>query len=418
MDIQRPATNKKRNRRIAAVVGAGIGLSLLTIAAWSVAQRPPGVDRDLVYPGVVRRGEFIHQVTAAGKLWAPEIRSVTNQSEGVIERVHVLAGHAVEPDDVLVELSSPTLRQELADAEAELEAAEADEFVRQAESEDELLNLQNSLADAIGSYEEAQIKANAERALDAENATNDLKVLSAVNQAEQAQRRVEIAQAKVDGYPEMRAARDAAAQSKLDQQRRKVERLRERVDELEVRAGFSGVVQEVSVEEGERLSAGQEVARVVNPKILIARVGVSERDAGLIEHGQAVRLEMGREVIAGKVTRIDPAVTDRLVTVDVDLVGEPTRQLRPDLTVTARIEIQRVADTLVLDKPAGLREDAESVELFRFTDEDQRRAEKVRVEVGRFSASEVEILSGLEAGDRVILANMTDWLEEPVIRIR
>jgi HlyD family secretion protein len=115
--------------------------------------------------------------------------------------------------------------------------------------------------------------------------------------------------------------------------------------------------------------------------------------------------------------RIDPAVSERLVTVDVALTGDAERQLRPDLTVTARIVIDRVPDTLVVDRPAGLRDDAEKVELFRL-DRDGNRASRVSVEIGRISARSVEIVGGLEAGDRIILADMTEWIEEPEIRIR
>lgn len=418
MDIQRPASNKRRNQRIAAIVGVVGAFALLTTVAWTVARRPPGVDRDLTFPGDVRRGEFLYEVTASGKLYAPEIRSVTNQSEGVIERIYVLAGHSVEPDDVLMELSSPNLHQELADAQAELEAAEAEEFVRVAEADDRYLELESALADATAQFETAQLEAEAEQLLYERDASSDLDLQRKVNAAAQQRRRVEIAQAQLDGYPEMREARDMAAQAKLDQTRRKVQRLQERVDDLRVRAGYYGVIQQVSVEAGERLSAGTEVARVVNPGLLIARVGVSERDAPLVDIGQPVRIEIGRETIAGKVTRVDPAVIDNLVTIDVDLVEESARQLRPDTSVTARIEIDRVQETLVLDRPPGLRNDQKTVELFRYIDRDGRRAEKVTVTIGRVSAREVEILSGLSAGDRVILSDMQDWLEEPVIRVR
>jgi RND family efflux transporter MFP subunit len=196
-----------------------------------------------------------------------------------------------------------------------------------------------------------------------------------------------------------------------------LERLQERVRDLEVRADVAGIVQEVAVEVGQRVSDGTEVARIVNPEILIARVRVSERDAALVELDQPVRLEMGRETMEGKVMRIDPAVRERLVEVDVELTSEPTRQLRPDLTVTARVVIDRVAETLVVDRPAGLRDDAEAVELFRL-DRDGKRASRVSVGIGRISARAVEIVSGLEAGDRIILADMTESIEEPVIRIR
>jgi RND family efflux transporter MFP subunit len=417
MDIQRPATNKRRNKNIALIASAAAGFILLTFFAISFAGRPPGVDRDLIFDGEVARGEFIHEVTAAGSLYAPEIRSVTNESSGVVEVIHVLAGHVVKPDDVLMVLSSPNLQQELNDAQAELDSALAEERLRLANAENEFLSLQSELADAVGRYEEAQITANGQLLLQRENATTQINVTSAVNSAAQAQRRVEIAQTKVDSYPERRAAEDARAEAKLDQQRRKLERLEERFRDLEVRAGVAGVVQEVAVEVGQQIGDGTEVARVVNPEILIARVRVSERDAALVEVGQKVRLEMGRDTTEGVVQRIDPAVQERLVTVDVELTGEPDRQLRPDLTVTARIVIDRVPDTLVVDRPAGLRDDAEEVELFRL-DRDGNRASRVSVQIGRISARSVEVLGGVEAGDRIILADMTEWIEEPEIRIR
>ena len=417
MDIQRPATNKRRNRGIALIGAAVTAFILLTALAVSFARRPPGVDRDLVFDGEVARGEFIHEVTAAGSLYAPEIRSVTNQSDGVVEVIHVLAGQVVAPDDVLMELSSPSLQQELADAEAEVGSGLAEERLRVANAEDKHLSLQSELADAVGTYEEAKLNADAQTMLQEENATTLINLTSAVNRAEQARRRMEIAQQKVDSYPETRAAEDAKAAATLDQQRRKLERLQERVRDLHVRADVAGVVQEVAVEVGQRLGNGTEVARVVNPEILIARVSVSERDAALVEIDQHVRLEMGRDTTEGKVMRIDPAVSERLVTVDVALTGETERQLRPDLTVTARIVIDRVPETLVLDRPAGLRDDAEKVELFRL-DRDGNRASRVSVGIGRISARSVEIVSGLEAGDRVILADMTEWIEETEVRIR
>src|SRR5690606_9332064 len=143
MDIKKPANNKRRNRRIAGAAAAGVGVVSLGWFAFSLAQRPPAVSRDLVWDGVVTRGEFVHEVTASGSLYAPELRSVTNQSDGVVERVLVLAGETVEPDDVLIVLSSPNLLQELADAEAELASVMADETLRAANAKDKELNLQS-----------------------------------------------------------------------------------------------------------------------------------------------------------------------------------------------------------------------------------------------------------------------------------
>ena len=417
MDIQRPATNKKRNRRLASIGGVVVALGALTYLAVSLASRPVGVDGDVLWSEAVARGEFVHEVAANGSLIAPEIRAITNRSEGVVERIVVLPGHVVGPDDVLVELSSPTLKDNLEDARFELDAAEAEEKLRQAQADDKLLDMRANVANADADYTSARLESEANDALGESNIVSAIEIERARIRAQQLLERLEAERAKLARYPETRAAEDAAAEAKLAQQRQKVARLEEQADDLFVRAGMSGVVREVNVEAGERVTAGSDIARIVNPELLIARVSVSERDADRVEIGQDVRLEIGRDVVAGKVTRIDPTVRDRVVAVDVDLVGAATNSFRPDVGVTARIELDRVADTLLLGKPAGMRDEQESIALFRLLG-DGDRAERVIVEIGRASARQVEILSGLEPGDEIILADMTEWIDEPIVRIR
>jgi HlyD family secretion protein len=416
LDVKRPATNKRRNRRIAAGGAATLALVALTALAVNLAARPPGVDGDALWSSRVTRGEFVHEVAASGTLIATEIRAITNRSEGVVEHIAVLPGEVVGPDDVLVELSSPQLQNDLEDARYELEAAKAEEQLRQAQAADKLLDMQANVASAEAEYTSAQLESDAKTALGENQVASALEIEQARIRAEQLQKRLDAERAKLERYPETRAAEDAAAEAKLAQQRQKVMRLQRQADDLSVRAGMDGVVQEVNVEPGKRATPGTDIARIVNPKLLIARVRVSERDESRVEIGQPVRVEIGRETVDGRVSRIDPTVRDRLVTVDVELVGESKTPLRPDTSVTARIELERVPDTLLLDRPVQLRDEDETVLLFRRIDGD--RAERVRVEVGRASPRQIEILSGLEPGDDVILADMSEWVDEPVVRMR
>lgn len=418
MDIQRSGGPQRRNKRAMLVIAAGVGALLLAVVAFSFASRPPAIDGSLAWSGEVRQGEFVHEVTAAGSLSAPELRSVTNRSEGIVERVHVLPGHAVGPDDVLVELSSISLVDELQKARSALVAAEAEEQLRRAKAEDELLNLQVTLAGIEVDYQDAKFQNEAQQRLEQVRATSELEARRAAMREEQEKRRLDAARAQLDHHPKSRAAQDAVATAKLTQQRRDVERMQEQLDDLKIRAGFSGVVQNIEAQAGQRLGAGSEVARIVNADKLIARVGVSERDAALVQTGQPARLEMGRRTLTGKVTRVEPVVNQqRMVTVDIALDGEGHEGLRPDLSVTARIEISRVADTLVLERPAALNDGSKSARLFRL-DADGDEAQRVDVTLGRFSARHVEIVSGLKAGDQVILADMTEWVDEPELRIR
>jgi len=417
MDVQRSGVRKRQYRRQLLAGSAVVGLGLLVWLAFSMAGRPGAVDKELVWSGEVRRGEFAHEITAAGSLVAPEIRTVTNRSDGVVERVLVLPGHVVGPEDVLVELSSPTLGDDLQKARSALDAAEADDRLQRAQAENENLNQQVTLAGIEADYTTAQFEADAKQKLATTRAVSEIDLRSAVQKAQQQKRRLDAARAQFERYPQTRAAQDAAAAAKLDQQRREVARLTRQIADLKVRAGFAGVVQTVDVEVGKRLTVGTQIARVVNPKNLIARVKVSERDAALVQVGQEARLEMGRSTLTGKVTRVEPTVQDRLVTLDIALSGDDRTGLRPDLSVTARIEIARVPDTLVLDRPAALRDDQTQARLFRL-DDGGKSATRVEVQIGRISARQVEIVRGLKAGDRVILADTTEWADESQIRIR
>lgn len=417
MDIKLPDPQKRRRARLIAAIAASVGFIALLATAWALANRPPAIDRDDVWTARVTRGELVHEISASGTLVALELRAVTNRSEGVVEAIHVLPGHVVKPDDVLIEMSSPALEEELVDARWQLAAAEAERKLSEMESENRYLDIVAQLASAEAEYTTARLELEAHEELGDERITPELEIERVRLRVQQLERRMEAERARLASYSGYRQAQEDAQRSKVEQLRDKVARLESRVADLAVRAGMHGVVQEVDAKEGERLQAGHAVARIVNPGRLIARIGVSERDAALVEDGLPVRLEVGREIVVGHVTRIDPTVRDRLVTVDVTLDDTGRAQLRPDLSVLARVELQRVDDVLVLDRPVGLRGAYETLELFRLRSGGDR-AERVTVETGRASARQVEIVSGLDEDDVVIIADLSEWAEQPVLRIR
>jgi HlyD family secretion protein len=417
MDVQRAGVRKRKQRSAAAAAGAGVLVLLLLAVGLSLASRPAAVDGGAIWSGTVTRGELVHEITAAGTLVAPELRAVTNRSEGVVERIRVLPGQSVEPDDVLLDMSSPQLEEDLVNARWDLSAAEAEADLARGDLENTRLDIVAKLADAEAEYTSAKLELDAQQELSEQRIASKIDVERARVRADEWLKRLDAERARLEGQDRYRKAKLQAADAKVAQSREKVKRLETRVADLHIRAGLSGVVQEVNVQEGEKVAAGEAVARIVNPEHLIARVGVSERDAGLVKNGLPVHLELGRDRLEGVVTRVDPAVRDRLVTVDVALSSKTLHGLRPDLSVTARIELERVEDALILDRPAGLRDGAHEIELFRLS-RSGSTAERVTVEIGRASARQVEILEGLDVGDHVILADLSDWQSHEEIRIR
>jgi HlyD family secretion protein len=193
------------------------------------------------------------------------------------------------------------------------------------------------------------------------------------------------------------------------------ERKRERVDSLMVRAGVAGVVQEMLVEEGQRLALGTNIARVAPPDDLMAELRVPETQARDVLVGQLVRVDTRNGIVEGKVIRIDPAVQSGTVQVDVDLIGKLPRGARPDLSVDGTIEIERLPHVLFTERPAYGQPNT-TVGLYKLV-EGGRYAVRVPVELGRTSVNAVEILKGLAPGDEVILSDTSAWDDNDRIRL-
>lgn len=418
MDVVKAPVPWYRSRRPYLLAVAAAALLVLIGLAWGLNNRAPAVDGDRLWIAEVTRGELLREVTAMGALVATELRAVTNQSEGVVERIRVLPGDLVEPDDVLVEMSSPQLNEELAAARWDLEAAQADEVLQRVEAGNRHLDLVTQHASALSEYTSARIE------LDAREALRDKHVFSAIEiertqlRVEQLRSRLEAEKTRLERFDEFRRASSQSSAARLARQRELVSRLQARVEGLKVVAGTRGVVQEINVQEGERLGLGQAVARIVNPAQLIARVRVSEREAAQVATGQLAQLEVGRETIAGRIRRVDPTVRERMVNVDIDLEPDPLpASFRPELSVSARIELERVDDVLMVSRPAGLRGERETIPVYRLNGS-RDAAERIDVGIGRVSSRQAEVVAGLHPGDRIIINELAELNGEPVIRIR
>lgn len=415
MDIRRSTTRQRTTRRMFWIAAFLAAFALFLVYAVSLAQRPTAIETDAIWFGDVVRGPLVDEVTAAGRLIAPDIRAVTNRTEGVVEQVHVLAGARVEADTVLVTLVAPALEEELAEARWRLEEIEAETVLERIESGNRLLDLEAEVASANAEFISTQLELDAQERLGEGQVYSTLEVERTRLKADQLQKRLAAKQSRLERYASVQEAEQEAAAARLATQRDRVARLERQTLGLEVRAGVAGTVLEVDAEEGERLSAGSALARIVDTSHLIARVGVSERDAARLEIGLPARIEVGRNGMQGRVERIDPGVRNRLVDVDLALETPRPEGLRPDLSVTSRIEIDRIEDTLKVARPAQLDDGANEFTVFRRVADN--RVRRTQVLLGKRSAREVEVHSGVDEGDRIILADMSDWLDHEELRL-
>lgn len=418
MDIRIGNKGRVQRRKIGLATLAGLAFVALMGSAIWMGQRPPAIDGDSIWTGEVTRGELVHEVVAPGRLVATDVRAVTNRSAGVVEQLTVLPGDRVEAGDVLLVMTSPGIDEDLAAARWELAGTRADQALARVESQNRRLDLEAQVASAEADFTTTQMELEAQEQLGEGQVFSALEVERTRLKAAQLRKRMQAERARLDRYDEVQQAEREAAEAQLAALKDRVERLEALREDLNVKASMAGVVLEITPEEGEQLASGTAVARIVNLERLIARVAVDERSAARVQPGLPVSVELGRERLQGEVLRVDPGVANRLVTVDVALPQDAGGlDLRPDLSVTARIELDRIEDTLKLDRPAQMAEAPGPVLLFKL-EPDGKRASRVEVELGRASMREVEVIRGLDPGDRIILADMSERLDQEQIRIR
>ena len=416
MDVQRTdiARQKKRKRTLligvalAAVILVSIGLAQLEPAA-------PTVEGGSLYFSNVERGEMLRQVRGPGTLVPESLQWITAATQGRVERILVLPGTVVEADTVLLQLSSPELEQQIVDAESELRAVEADYVMLEAQLESQVLTQESVLAQAISEHSQAKLQLEANERLTAEGllpeidykrsqlATNQLETLEQIE-------RVRLEKARRSTEAQLQAGR-----SRLEQQRALMNLRRQQFASLQVRAGMAGVLQEVRVEEGQRVTAGTTLAQVAQPDRLKAELRIPETQAKDLRVGLVVSIDTRNGVVPGRLSRVDPAVREGSVTVDVALEGTLPQGARPDLRVDGTIEIERLEDVLYVGRPAYGQAN-QTVSLF-LVNEEEDEARRVQVRLGRSSVSTVEVIDGLNEGDRVILSDTSKWDDFDRIRI-
>ena len=416
MDIIRPELKTRRKRRQLAGAGLGIlAVVALILVVMNLEAALPTAPRSSAWIGAVERGDFTREVRGPGSLVPKVIRWIPADSGGRVERIIAKPGVSVGPDTVLVELSNPELAQQLEEARWAAEAAHADRDALAAELDRSLLEAQASLATLRSDGESAELQAEAEKELSEKGIVSVIQYRQSQLRVEQLQTRLRLENERIERLHASNRARLVAEDARVEQARRLIRRREEQVDGLRITAGMSGVLQEIAVEPGQQVGLGGNVARVAQPEELIAELRIAETQAREIQLGQAVRVDTRNGIVQGSVMRIDPAVQNGTVQVDVELTGELPAGARPDLSVDGTIELERLEDVLHVGRPASGQPDGRA-SLYRLVDD--KIAERVVVELGRASVGRIEIRAGLAEGDQVILSDMSQWSEHDRIELK
>ncbi len=416
MDIARVGVAQQKRRRLRLVAGgAAVLLALVTVGLARLKPAAPSVDRSTVWIGRVERGEMLRQVRGSGTLVPEEIRWIPAATSGRVERRLLEPGAVVDADSVILALSNPQVEQETVDAESQVHIAEAGLTNLRAQLENQLISFKVEVARIDSEAEQAELQKEANEELAKKGLISSVELKLTRAQASSLATRAELERQRVEVFARSITAQVAAQQAEVEQ-RRAMHGLRRRMlDSLTVRAGSAGVLQDVTVEVGQQVTPGMNLARVAEPSHLMARVRVPATQARDVTIGLDATVDVRSGVIPAKVARIDPAVREGTVTVDLSLVGELPRGARPDLNVDGTIELERLEDVVFVGRPAFGQEGA-TVGLFRI-EPDGSHASRVQVMLGRTSVNTIEVVKGLEPGDDVILSDTSRFDDYDRIRL-
>ena len=417
MDVKRdPAILKKKKRRQAILIGlAAIAVVSISVAVSRLKPAAPSVPQGSIWWGTVKRGPMVREVRGAGTLVPEEIRWIPAMTSGRVERIVERPGAIMKPGTLVIELSNPDLKQQVDEAELQWKAAQATLDNTKSQQATTILGLRNDVANAESALKlaESDLSANEELAKQGIIADQVIKQKQSIvarerNALEMAQRRL---QAALDTQQSQLAPNEAA----VSQARFRYDQLVRQLGDLQVRSDMSGVLQQVAVEVGQQVGPGTNLVRVSDPTRLKAEVRISETQMKDLRIGQLAKVDTRNGIVSGLVSRIDPSAVGGTVGVDVTLEGELPPGSRPDQSVDGVIELQRLPDdTLQVESPAY---GTEHSTVLLFKDMGNGEAERVEVKIGVRSVQFVQVLEGLNVGDRVILSDMSQWDAYDRVRI-
>lgn len=417
MDIARPEI--KRRKKIRRYTYAGVAVVVVVIATAALARlKPaaPSVDRSTVWTDTVKRGPMLREVRGLGTLVPETIQVVPAMSAGRVEKRFVLPGTAVKANTMILQLTNPQLQQETLDAEYQLKGAEAAFEQTKATLQNQLMDKRTAAANISSQYRTAQLQYQADEQAFKMRVGPEVNARKSQVAAEELAKENTLAQEEVATFENSIPAQLAVQQANVDQKRALYELKESQLNNLNVRAGINGVLQELDVDVGQQVTEGAVLAKVAQPTQLKASLQIAETQAKDIALGQKASIDTHNGIIPGHVMRIDPAVVNGTRTVDVKLDGPLPPGAVPDLSVEGTVEIERLADVLYVGRPVHGDPDT-TVGLFKVTDGGSQ-AERVPVALGRASVNTIEILKGLNVGDQVILSDMSAYDNDDRVELK
>ncbi len=407
MDYVRPKSKKFLSRRVLLIAAGSCVLLTTVIALASIDFSTQRVGRNRVTLDTVKRGTLEIKVRANGQLIPRNVEYIASQVTGRVAKAHVKAGDAVKSGDLLVELTNPQLVASADEAQSAWEGAVNEAKAAASELRANLLNQEALLVQSKFERQKAEARLAAETKLFGRGIVSQIDFDNSKLSVAQTTEQHGLEQNRFNAVRDNVKVQIDVRQSRVNELAKALDRARDQVSNLRIVAGIDGVVQEISIDVGQQLQPGAPVGRLAQPDQLYAELRVPAREATEVQPGQHVVVDTRNGTIDGVVVRVDPAVTEGTVVVDVDLKGAIPAGARPQLPVEGVVYLSQSPDTLFVGRPAYVKSNA-AIVVYKL-DPNGQYATRVPINAGKISVDYLQVLSGLEEGDRIITSETGEW---------
>jgi HlyD family secretion protein len=383
---------------------------------WNIGQAGFSIDRNALVYGEVKRGKYTVSVRGTGLLVPDNIQWLAAEVDATVVKVILKAGNVVKAGDLIVELANPQLVQQLAEAKWEFEALDSELKAAKVDQESGLQLQKSNELNAKLDYERSVNEFNAHSRLIKTGAVSQLAYDRIRVEMDQSNQRWLSSQEQLAKTRENLSAQNKARAARLKIAKKHEERFQQQVDDLQVKATMDSILLEMPLEAGQRIAMGTNIAKLAQKDSLIAELKVPEIQIRDVAVGQVVVIDTRNSKIEGLVTRVDPAVVGGAVQVDVSFSKGLPDDARPDLSVDGEIKITEIADASYVERPL-FAQSRSHIKLYKLT-KDGNFAERVEVEVGYGSVNQIQILKGLQVGDKIVTSDPTRFQSYDKFRIK